>query len=146
MTEPKIERLAVLIVDDDAEIREIIKKYMMHFGFKIFLEAKDGAHAYRFVLDTRQKIDLIISDWEMPNADGLTLLRAVRRHKSRASTPFIMVTSQQSQERMKISNAKKNSVDCYIIKPFRSEVLQEKVWKALNLNEQEEQEKKEKAS
>ena|SRR3989344_3127625 len=136
MTDTKIDKMTVLIVDDDSEIREIIKNYMIHFGFKTFLEAKDGAHAYRYVLDTRQKIDLIISDWEMPNADGLTLLRAVRGNKSRADTPFIMVTSQQSQERMKITNAKKNSVDCYIIKPFRSEILQEKVWKALKLDEQ----------
>lgn len=136
MTETNIEKMTILIVDDDPEIREIIKNYMIHFGFKTFLEAKDGAHAYRFVLDTRQKIDLIISDWEMPNADGLTLLRAVRGNKARSDTPFIMVTSQQSQEKMKISNAKKNSVDCYIIKPFRAETLQEKVWKALKLDEQ----------
>lgn len=125
--------MTVLIVDDDAEVRDIIKNYLVHFGFKSFLEAKDGAHAFRFVLDARQKIDLIISDWEMPNADGLTLLRAVRKHKTKSNTPFIMVTSQQSQERLKISNAKKNSVDCYIIKPFRAEILQEKVWQALGL-------------
>ena len=126
-------QMTVLIVDDDPEVRDIIKNYMIHFGFQNFLEAKDGAHAFRFVLDARQKIDLIISDWEMPNADGLTLLRAVRRHKSRGETPFIMVTSQQSQEKLKISTAKKNSVDCYIVKPFRAEVLQEKVWQALKL-------------
>lgn len=130
----KLQYMTVLIVDDDSEVREIIKNYLIHFGFKSFLEAKDGAHAFRFVLDARQKIDLIISDWEMPNADGLTLLRAVRKHKTKSETPFIMVTSQQSQERLKISNAKKNSVDCYIIKPFRAETLQEKVWHALRLN------------
>lgn len=131
----KLQYMTILIVDDDSEVREIIKNYLIHFGFKSFLEAKDGAHAFRFVLDARQKIDLIISDWEMPNADGLTLLRAVRKHKTKSDTPFIMVTSQQSQERLKIQNAKKNSVDCYIIKPFRAETLQEKVWEALGLNE-----------
>lgn len=130
----KLQYMTILIVDDDSEIREIIKNYLIHFGFKSFLEAKDGAHAFRFVLDARQKIDLIISDWEMPNADGLTLLRAVRKHRTKSETPFIMVTSQQSQERLKISSAKKNSVDCYIIKPFRAETLQEKVWEALGLN------------
>ena len=128
-----MDKMVILIVDDDQEIRTIIKNYMMHFGFKNFLEAKDGAEAYRFVLDTIQRIDLIISDWEMPLTDGLALLRAVRKHTSRCDTPFIMVTSQQSQERLKISNAKKHAVDCYIIKPFRAEVLKDKVWIALKL-------------
>lgn len=130
---PKIEFMTVLIVDDDSEVREIIKNYMIHFGFKSFLEASDGAHAFRFVLDAHQKIDLIISDWEMPNADGLTLLRAVRKHPLKSETPFIMVTSQQTQERLKITSAKQNSVDCYIIKPFRADTLQNKVWQALRL-------------
>lgn len=134
MAAKTIDHMTVLIVDDDPEVRDIIKNYLIHFGFKSFLEAKDGAHAFRFVLDSRQKIDLIISDWEMPNADGLTLLRAVRKHRTKSNTPFIMVTSQQSQERLKISSAKKNSVDCYIIKPFRAEILQEKIWEALGLN------------
>ena len=129
-----IDRTQILIVDDDPEVRNVIKNYLMHFGFNLFLEAKDGSEAYRFVLDMRQRIDLIISDWEMPKTDGLTLLKAVRQHQHRSETPFIMVTSQQSQERMKISKAKQAYVDCYIVKPFRAEVLREKVWQALGLN------------
>lgn len=139
MKEVNIERLVILIVDDDEQIRSIIKDYMTMFGFKTFLEAKDGAEAYRYVLDTVQRIDLIISDWEMPRTDGLTLLRAVRKHHVRFKTPFIMVTSQQSQEKLKITHAKRHSVDCYIIKPFRSEVLKEKVMQALKLFEEKEQ-------
>jgi two-component system chemotaxis response regulator CheY len=133
--EVTLDKRVILIVDDDPEIRSIVKNYMIHFGFKNFIEAKDGAEAYRYVLDTIQRIDLIISDWEMPLTDGLALLRAVRKHTTRSETPFIMVTSQQSQERLKISNAKKHQVDCYIIKPFRAEVLKEKVWTALKLND-----------
>lgn len=136
MADAHIERMVVLIVDDDNEIRMIIKSYLIHFGFKTFLDAKDGAAAYRFILDTTQRIDLIISDWEMPRADGLSLLRAVRKHNTRSATPFIMVTSQQSQERLKISNAKRNAVNCYIVKPFHANVLQEKVWQALKLPEE----------
>ncbi len=135
MSDAHIERMIVMIVDDDEVVREIVKNYMMHFGFKNFIEAKDGSEAYRFVLDDRQKIDLIISDWDMPRADGLTLLRAVRGHTTRANTPFIMVTSQQSQEKLKITSAKRFHVNCYIIKPFLSDVLKEKVWQALKLNE-----------
>jgi len=135
MAELHLERMIILIADDDAEIRDIIKNYLMHFGFKIFLEAKDGSEAYRYILDERQKIDLIISDWEMPRTDGLSLLRALRSHNTRSNIPFIMVTSQQSQEKLKISNAKKFAVNSYIIKPFRSETLHEKVWQVLKLNE-----------
>ncbi len=127
----KIERLTVLVVDDDDVIRKIIIEHLMSFGFKNFLEAKDGAEAFRHVVDQIQRIDLIISDWEMPRTDGLTFLRAVRAHKHRTDTPFIMVTSQQTDERMKISNAKKHHVDSYIVKPFRGDTLREKVFQVL---------------
>lgn len=135
MNKLQISRMTIMIVDDDDEVRGIIKDYLTMFGFRSFIEARDGAEAYRFVLDTIQRIDLIISDWEMPRTDGLSLLKAVRAHNTRYSTPFIMVTSQQSQERMKITNAKRHAIDCYIIKPFRSEILRDKVFQALKLTE-----------
>ena len=131
----KLERLVVLIVDDEEVIRKIIIDYMTSFGFKNFLEAPDGAEAYRFVLDQNQRIDLIISDWEMPRTDGLTLLKVLREHRYHANTPFIMVTSQQSQERMKISQAKRSKVDSYIVKPFRGETLKAKVWEVLGIGQ-----------
>jgi len=132
-TDVNVGKLQILIVDDDVEVRNVIKNYLIHFGFNSFLEASDGAEAYRFILDMRQRIDLIISDWEMPKTDGLTLLKAVRSHHQRANTPFIMVTSQQSQERMKITKAKQSSVNSYIVKPFRADVLREKVESVLGL-------------
>lgn len=134
MSEINIGKFQILIVDDDIEVRNVIKNYLMHFGFSCFLEAKDGAEAYRFILDLRQRIDLIISDWEMPKTDGLTLLKAIRENSHRAHTPFIMVTSQQSQERMKITKAAHASVNGYIVKPFRAEVLREKIEAVLKLN------------
>jgi len=134
MNEVNIQKIQILIVDDDEEVRNVIKNYLMHFGFSSFLEARDGAEAYRFLLDMRQRIDLIISDWEMPKTDGLTLLKAVRSNPKRAATPFIMVTSQQSQERMKITKAKQSAVNSYIVKPFRADVLREKVEAVLGLS------------
>ena len=135
MSKINISRMTILIVEDDDEVRGILKDYLMMFGFRTFIEARDGAEAYRFILDTIQRIDLIISDWEMPRTDGLTLLKAVRAHNSRYSTPFIMVTSQQAHERMKITLAKKHAIDCYIVKPFRSDILREKVFQALKLTD-----------
>jgi two-component system chemotaxis response regulator CheY len=123
--------LCVLVVDDDEMIRNIIIQQLRSIGFQKFLEAGNGTEAHKFVLDPMQRVDLIICDWEMPKTDGLTFLRAVRASRSRAETPFIMVTSQQSQERMKISKAKKAEVDAYIVKPFRAETLRAKVFQVL---------------
>lgn len=127
----KLERMIILVVDDDDVVRKIIIEHLTSFGFKHFLEARDGSEAFRYVVDPIQRIDLIISDWEMPRTDGLTFLRAVRQHKYRLDTPFIMVTSQQSQERQKISSAKQHNVDSYIVKPFRGETLREKVFQVI---------------
>src|SRR5262245_54124566 len=94
----KLDRAVILIADDDDEVRKVIIEYLMVSGFKNFLEAKDGSEAYQ-MLNENRRIDLIISDWEMPNTTGLTLLRALRQHRVRNKTPFIMITSQQSKER-----------------------------------------------
>lgn len=129
------ERLTVLVVDDDADIRDIIKNYLISYGFRLIIEAKDGTEAYRIILSGNPKVDLIVSDWDMPRTDGLALLKAVRGHNSRSGTPFIMVTSQQqSQEREKIMQAKKYGVTSYIVKPFESETLHEKIKQALQLS------------
>ncbi len=127
----KLERLIVLVVDDDAVIRKIIIEFLTSFGLKNFIEAQDGSEAYKIVVDQMQRIDLIISDWEMPRTDGLTFLRAVRASKHRHETPFVMITSQQSDERNKILSAKKYNVDAYIVKPFRGETLREKIFQVL---------------
>jgi two-component system chemotaxis response regulator CheY len=123
--------LTVLVVDDDDMIRNIIIQQLRTIGFQKFIEAANGTEAHKFILDPLQRVDLIICDWEMPKTDGLTFLRAVRASRHRAQTPFIMVTSQQSQERMKISKAKRHEVDAYIVKPFRAEILRAKVFQVL---------------
>jgi two-component system chemotaxis response regulator CheY len=127
----KLARLIVLVVDDDKTVRQIIVEYLTLMGFQNILEASDGAEAYKYILDPLQRIDLVLCDWEMPKTDGLTLLRALRANKAKANIPFIMITSQQSQERMKITKAKKHMVDSYIIKPFRSETLQNKIFEVI---------------
>src|ERR1700748_3012285 len=92
--------LTVLVVDDDDMIRNIIIQQLRTIGFQKFIEAANGTEAHKYVLDPLQRVDLIICDWEMPKTDGLTFLRAVRASRFRSDIPFIMVTSQQSQERM----------------------------------------------
>lgn len=127
----QLKETVILVADDDAMVRQILMEHLGTFGFQNVLEAKNGGMALRYITDPNQRIDLIISDWEMPMADGLVLLRAVRNSPFRQSLKFIMVTSQNSRERVKISQAARLSVDAYMIKPFRGEVLKEKVFQVL---------------
>ena len=131
ITTVKIAHLCVLVVDDDKMIRDIVIQHLKAIGFQKFIEAADGSEAYKHLVDATQRVDLILCDWEMPRTDGLTFLRAVRKNRFRNNTPIIMITSQQSQERMKISKAKKNLVDAYIVKPFRAETLRQKIFEVL---------------
>ncbi|MGE4133356.1 MAG: response regulator [Bdellovibrionales bacterium] len=127
----KTSHMVVLVVDDDPGIRQIIIQNLKTIGFTRFLEANNGTEAHKLILDPLQRLDLIICDWEMPKTDGLTLLRAVRSHRTRGHLPFIMVTSQQSQERMKVTKAAEQAVNAYIVKPFRAETLRQKVFQVL---------------
>lgn len=121
-----------LVVDDDGMVRDILVQYLKSFGYEKILEAKDGKLALKIIHNPLQPIDVIISDWEMPNLDGLTLLRAVRKDAHRQNVKFLMVSSQSSQERMKISKAAKSHVDAYIVKPFRADMLREKIHTLVN--------------
>ncbi|MDZ4675895.1 MAG: response regulator [Oligoflexia bacterium] len=116
-----------LIVDDDGQVRDILAQYLNSFGFNKVIQAKDGKAAIKIIQNHSQRIDFIISDWEMPHIDGLTLLRAVRKDPARASIKFLMVSSQSSHERMKISKAAKSRVDAYLVKPFRANILKDKI-------------------
>ncbi len=131
ITTVKLALLTVLVVDDDKVVREIIINHLRNMGFARILEAPNGSEAFKVILDVRQRVDLILCDWEMPKTDGLTFLKAVRQQRTRSEIPFIMITSQQSQERMKISKAKKSKVDAYIVKPFKAETLREKIFQVL---------------
>ena len=76
----------VLIVDDFATMRRILRNILKQLGFTNFVEAEDGTTALE-VLE-KQKIDLIISDWNMPKMTGLELLKAVRSNKKLKGLPF----------------------------------------------------------
>jgi two-component system, chemotaxis family, chemotaxis protein CheY len=116
-----------LVVDDDGMVRDILTQYLNSFGYTEIIQAKDGKAAIKIIQNPNQRLDMIISDWEMPHVDGLTLLRAVRKDPTRANVKFLMVSSQSSHERMKISKAAKSHVDAYIVKPFRAHILKEKI-------------------
>lgn len=123
--------LPVLLIDDDAMVRDVIKEYLLSYGFTTIVDMKDPKLALKYLNNPKNAVGLIISDWEMPGMNGLTLLKAVRNHPVRKHTRFIMITSQRSMERFKITQAAQMKVSSYVIKPFRADALRAKVWEVL---------------
>jgi len=113
----------VLVVDDSAVMRQIIKKNLKELGFGELLEAENGAAGLKKAGE--EPIDLIVSDWNMPNMTGLEFLKAVRADASLKGIAFIMVTSESDKE--KIMEAVKAGVNQYIVKPFNAIQLEEKI-------------------
>jgi len=123
--------LTFLVVDDDELARRTIVEYLRSFGYKKIFEAGTGKEALRIFEDER--IDFVLSDWDMPEASGLDLLRALKTDERLSKIPFIMVTSPISEEKHKIADAAIAKVDDYIIKPFRSDVLRVKIEKLISM-------------
>ena len=119
--------LTVLVVDDFATMRRIIRNILRDLGFQRILEAEDGTAAVD-ILQT-QKVDLIISDWNMPKMTGLELLKWVRSNEDTKDLPFLMVTAEAQKEN--VIEAVKAKVSNYIVKPFTAQTLAEKLEKIL---------------
>ncbi|MGD0397538.1 MAG: response regulator [Syntrophobacteraceae bacterium] len=119
--------LTVLIVDDFTTMRRIVRKILRDLDFEDILEAEDGSAAMSVLKGT--KVDLIISDWNMPKMTGLELLKEVRSTDNLKGIPFLMLTAEAQKEN--IMEAVKAKVSNYIVKPFTPEGLQEKLAKIL---------------
>ena len=117
--------MKVLVVDDFATMRRIVKGVLKQLGFSDIIEAEDGSLALEEL--KKEKVGLIVSDWNMPNMTGLDLLKAVRGDDSLKSIPFIMVTAEGQKEN--VVEAVKSGVSNYIVKPFTPETFNEKLQK-----------------
>lgn len=117
--------MKILVVDDFATMRKIIKNILGQLGFKNIIEADDGTTAWEIL--QKEPVDLIISDWNMPKMSGLELLKKVRGDDKLKDTPFLMVTAEAQKEY--IIEAAKYRVSQYIVKPFTPETLKEKLEK-----------------
>jgi two-component system chemotaxis response regulator CheY len=118
-------KMTILIVDDFATMRKVIRNLLKQVGYENIMEADNG-EAGLAVLKS-DKIDFVISDWNMPVMTGLELLKAVRADADIAKTPFLMVTAEALKEN--VVAAVKAGVSNYIVKPFTAEVLNEKIEK-----------------
>lgn len=107
--------MTILIVDDEALIRNVIKEYLLNEGYKV-LEAKDGFDALRVISDN--KVDLIVLDIMMPKMDGFTCLSEIRKTKN---IPVIMLSARK--EEIDKLNSFDLGVDDYVTKPFSPKEL-----------------------
>ncbi len=119
--------LKFLVVDDFSTMRRIVRSLLKELGFQNVEEAEDGAIALKKL--KAGGFDFVVSDWNMPNMDGLTMLQNVRADESLKHLPVLMVTAEAKKEN--IIAASQAGANGYIVKPFTSATLDEKLNKIL---------------
>ena len=122
--------MKILVIDDMATMRKIIKNMLGQIGFKNITEADDGATAWPMIqeaLGSPEPYEFIVSDWNMPNMDGLTMLQNVRASDTLKAIPVLMVTAEAKKEN--IVAAAQAGASGYIVKPFTASTLDEKLQK-----------------
>jgi two-component system chemotaxis response regulator CheY len=116
-------KMKILVVDDFSTMRRIVKNLLKQLGYENIEEAEDGAQAYSKLKNGG--FGFVVSDWNMPNMDGLELLKKVRSDPEIKDLPILMVTAEAEKE--KVITAIQAGVNNYIVKPFTGEVLKEKM-------------------
>jgi two-component system, chemotaxis family, chemotaxis protein CheY len=116
--------MKVLVVDDSSTMRRIIANTLKQLGQETLVEAGDGLEALA-QLQNEAGIELILTDWNMPNMNGLDFLKKAKASPAHASIPVVMVTTEA--EKGNVILALKSGAKNYIVKPFTAEVLREKL-------------------
>ena len=124
-TESATDRTALkfLVVDDFSTMRRIVRNLLKELGFTNVEEAEDGAAALTKLRGGG--FEFVVSDWNMPNMDGLTLLQAMRDDAELKTLPFLMITTDAKKE--SIATAVRAGATSCITKPFTAATLQDKL-------------------
>ncbi len=118
-------KIKFLVVDDFSTMRRIVRNLLKELGFTDVDEAEDGAVAWQKIQGTN--FDFVITDWSMPNMDGLTLLQTLRGTAAYKTLPVLMITAEAKKEI--IIAAAQSGASGYIVKPFTAVTLHEKLAK-----------------
>ncbi|AEV26104.1 MULTISPECIES: chemotaxis response regulator CheY [Azospira] len=118
-------KMKFLVVDDFSTMRRIVRNLLKELGFTNVDEAEDGAIALQKLQGGG--FDFVVSDWNMPNMDGLTLLQTIRATPNLKHLPVLMITAEAKKEN--IIAAAQAGASGYIVKPFTAAVLAEKLQK-----------------
>lgn len=116
-----LESIRVLLVDDSVNSRRFIRKVLENMGLRHFMEAHNGKEAVTLLADTM--VDLIVTDYNMPEMDGRAFVEYVRTRSWQQDVPILMVTSESNQNRLAAVQAAGVSGICD--KPFEPAVLQQ---------------------
>ncbi len=125
----KLEDLRVLLVDDDKIPKVVLSRALKEMGINKILTADNGQQALQILFI--QSIDLIVSDWNMPEMDGLELFNSVKTNDLLKSIPFLLLTSANSKD--EVLKAAKAGVKNYIIKSNDTLTFKDKVNSILGL-------------
>ncbi|MBL7001059.1 MAG: chemotaxis response regulator CheY [Gammaproteobacteria bacterium] len=117
--------MKILIVDDFSTMRRIIKNFLQDLGYSDTTEADDGQTALPLL--KAGNFDFLVTDWNMPGMDGLTLLKKIRADETLKRLPVLMVTAEAKREQ--IIEAAHAGVNGYVVKPFTADILKDKIEK-----------------
>lgn len=115
--------MKILVVDDFPTMRRIIRNLLKDLGFENVDEAEDGAQGLEKLRNST--FELVVSDWNMPNMDGLDMLKNIRQDPALAKIPVLMVTAEAKKEN--IIAAAQAGANGYVVKPFTAATLEEKL-------------------
>ena len=124
--------MKLLVVDDSSTMRRIIKNTLARLGYKDILEGADGVEGWN-AIDANPDVEMLITDWNMPEMNGLELVKKVRADDRFTDLPIIMVTTEGGKA--EVITALKAGVNNYIVKPFTPQVLKEKLGAVMGVAE-----------
>ena len=117
--------MKILVVDDSSTMRRIIGNVVQQLGIskEDFDEAEDGVAAWKLL--STNSYDVVLTDWNMPNMNGLQLVQKIRAEGNHRGVPIIMITTEGGKG--EVITALKAGVNNYIVKPFSADILKEKL-------------------
>ena len=115
--------MSILVVDDFPTMRRIVRSLLKELGFNNVDEAEDGQEALNKL--RAGGFEFVVSDWNMPNLDGLSMLKEIRQDDALSDLPVLMVTAEAKKEN--IIAAAQAGANGYVVKPFTAATLEEKL-------------------
>jgi two-component system, chemotaxis family, chemotaxis protein CheY len=113
-----------LIVDDSKTIRVILGRILKELGYET-CEAANGLEGLKVMESEKNKVDVVLADWNMPEMNGLEMLKRLRQNSDLTSLKVVMVTTETELENM--TSALEAGADEYVMKPFTKDIIREKL-------------------
>jgi two-component system chemotaxis response regulator CheY len=119
----------ILVVDDFTSIRDFVCETLQRKGYET-LGASNGNEAYKILLENNDNVNLVLTDYNMPDCTGFELLKKIKGNEQTSRLPVIFLTTESSPEKMR--SAKDAGLNAWIKKPYRAEMFFAQIETALN--------------